>query len=1308
MAENLDPDNIERVNENIQNLESNLEKINESMAQMAALMPVFAKQIGSSNVTLDKKIKLEREAGESLEDYTARIEKAIAAEEKKAEEAKKSKEKQELYTRALVGGVNALTSFGSALLSTEKGMTKYAGSLDTLGDTVLDVGKNFGPLGLAVGVATKALTTMAGAVLKQNDSIVKSFDSLAKMGGAVGLTSAQIYKLGQDAKFSSDTLDIFVKNAKDAGSNLIALGGSVSGGVKAYKDFVNVGDDALRQYRRLGITQEELIEAQTVYMRQQIQSGNQLRKSPEELQKASLKYIDNLNVLSELTGISIEEQQKALDIANANANFNAYKFSMEQKALELEMQAENELDPVRKARLEAEAAQTREIVKNKDEFARMAVATMDAENAAAVLASISTNNTAVLTEQNAHLEMAGMNIVKMSQELNKGTNQTAQLLGNQAVAAERFNKTFGEAAYALGPASQELQKTFGIDNKVRQTATQFAHLKNEEEQKAFIAERLAAEDKLKAAKEGKEAEGRSKDALMNTVAAQESIEREARIVKDKLLESINPFLSSTKDAALMAGALAVAAGLAAAQLSRMAAAKLGGEAGAAYADKGKGLLSGGKKLAIGGGVLAAGMGAVQVYQGRKEADRALEAGEITEEEAKKQKTEATYTGTGSAVGGVAGAALGSLVGPLGTVVGGYLGAKLGENLGSWFASRDEKENALRQKELEDKKLEIAQTAQLRSKEEEIIKTRADLTVQEKELLDKKKEELGREVTETEFKAFADELEANRIFEEQLAKEQKRLAEEQKGWFSKTIDFLKPKGTQASRETKSEESDRETKSEDESDYAGEYAEGGIIPAGKFGLVGEQGPELVVGPNKVIPEKDVFGQQTIFDQQIKNIFKSVEQQTKQLSGLVAPNFADATEIISTELDTIIETKNKELTSQQQYSQQILKINSDIQKSSIDALDSLKKLSDTFKDELVSSNTDTNLGADASLIDNIKNISGFTTQKTSFNKQLNQIINSISSGATTSSVQTGSSRSARKAAGSATTSNVAAPVMATSTTGTTSDGSDLTNTDRNDMDIPVARQPGSMSEEDVKNMIIQHEGIRYRPYQDSLGLWTVGIGHLIGDGKTLPPSWNREFSQEEVMAMFEKDYAHHNRAAQNIPGYDKLNSIGKGALTDLTFNMGPSWYKKWPNFTRAISQGDVDSAAMSLENSKWYTQVGNRAPKIVDMVENGIQAKEGGLVKGPETGYPATLHGNEVIVPLDPNSVLEKLAKTPATATALTQQQITKIESPVLNDSMKELHATNIQMMEMLSEKLDEMIDKLDSSVDIQDRILKYNSA
>lgn len=151
-------------------------------------------------------------------------------------------------------------------------------------------------------------------------------------------------------------------------------------------------------------------------------------------------------------------------------------------------------------------------------------------------------------------------------------------------------------------------------------------------------------------------------------------------------------------------------------------------------------------------------------------------------------------------------------------------------------------------------------------------------------------------------------------------------------------------------------------------------------------------------------------------------------------------------------------------------------------------------------------------------------------------------------------------------------------------------------------------SGSDADTKKMIIHHEGIRHRPYKDSLGLWTVGVGHLIGDGKSLPPEYNREFTNEEVMQMFDRDFEHHKQAAEKIPGYDNLNDKGQAALVDLTFNMGPAWYKKWPNFTRNLKEGDTEGAAKSLEDSKWYTQVGRRAPTIVSLIRQGGEENGG----------------------------------------------------------------------------------------------------
>jgi lysozyme len=146
----------------------------------------------------------------------------------------------------------------------------------------------------------------------------------------------------------------------------------------------------------------------------------------------------------------------------------------------------------------------------------------------------------------------------------------------------------------------------------------------------------------------------------------------------------------------------------------------------------------------------------------------------------------------------------------------------------------------------------------------------------------------------------------------------------------------------------------------------------------------------------------------------------------------------------------------------------------------------------------------------------------------------------------------------------------------------------------DQPVPKISGM---EDVKNRIKIHEGKRLTVYKDSLGLPTIGYGHLIKPGENFTT-----ISEKQANDMFEEDFAKHAKAAQNIPGYNSLNDGAKGALIDMTFNMGPGWYRKWPKFTKALQEGDIAGAAQQLSGSKWEKQVGNRAREDIALIAAG----------------------------------------------------------------------------------------------------------
>jgi GH24 family phage-related lysozyme (muramidase)/LysM repeat protein len=186
--------------------------------------------------------------------------------------------------------------------------------------------------------------------------------------------------------------------------------------------------------------------------------------------------------------------------------------------------------------------------------------------------------------------------------------------------------------------------------------------------------------------------------------------------------------------------------------------------------------------------------------------------------------------------------------------------------------------------------------------------------------------------------------------------------------------------------------------------------------------------------------------------------------------------------------------------------------------------------------------------------------------------------------------------------------------------------TNIDQPTRDRAKAAVTKISSEDDIMNMVKDHEGVKNKPYQDTKGLWTVGVGHLIGDGKTLPSEWKRTFSDAEIMNLFKKDYQHHKQAAEKIPGFSNLNMNGQAALIDLTFNMGPIWWKAWPNFTKAMQAGNIDQAANALKNSAWYSQVGRRAPKIVSLLQSGDRSVAENFADGknPQDKGDSKRHG------------------------------------------------------------------------------------
>jgi len=120
-------------------------------------------------------------------------------------------------------------------------------------------------------------------------------------------------------------------------------------------------------------------------------------------------------------------------------------------------------------------------------------------------------------------------------------------------------------------------------------------------------------------------------------------------------------------------------------------------------------------------------------------------------------------------------------------------------------------------------------------------------------------------------------------------------------------------------------------------------------------------------------------------------------------------------------------------------------------------------------------------------------------------------------------------------------------------------------------------NVSERCIK-LIKHHEGVRNRPYRDVIGLWTVGVGHLIGDGKSLPESWNRTFTQEEIDALLKRDLSRFESGLSKMLPNIKLKQCEFDALISFSFNLGLGCFQR-STIRQALLRGDKETAMESL---------------------------------------------------------------------------------------------------------------------------------
>lgn len=145
--------------------------------------------------------------------------------------------------------------------------------------------------------------------------------------------------------------------------------------------------------------------------------------------------------------------------------------------------------------------------------------------------------------------------------------------------------------------------------------------------------------------------------------------------------------------------------------------------------------------------------------------------------------------------------------------------------------------------------------------------------------------------------------------------------------------------------------------------------------------------------------------------------------------------------------------------------------------------------------------------------------------------------------------------------------------------------------------------------------HEGIVLSRYKDSVGVWTLGIGHTRGAGAPDPETFLGELAIADAFTLFEKDakkYVDAVNAAVRVP----VTQTQFDALVSFHFNTGAIGRA---SLVQKLNAGDIAGAAEGFMAWNKPPEVIGRRTKERDLFKSGKYANN-----GMATAYPADAAG------------------------------------------------------------------------------------
>lgn len=134
-------------------------------------------------------------------------------------------------------------------------------------------------------------------------------------------------------------------------------------------------------------------------------------------------------------------------------------------------------------------------------------------------------------------------------------------------------------------------------------------------------------------------------------------------------------------------------------------------------------------------------------------------------------------------------------------------------------------------------------------------------------------------------------------------------------------------------------------------------------------------------------------------------------------------------------------------------------------------------------------------------------------------------------------------------------------------------------------------------AEKWIAFEEGCRTEAYQDTTGVWTIGIGHT---GPEVVPGL--VWTSDQIDAAFNNDLANVDADLARMM-IDHFDPVRRAALANMDFNLGATKLSKFTTFLSLIRNENWSGARIDLLGSTaWAKELPGRAMRTANAILTG----------------------------------------------------------------------------------------------------------